>query len=271
MRKSTEAKETTVRNSVKILAIGNSFSDDCMEHVYGILKDLGVREIRLGNLYIGGCPLRLHLQNAKEDAPAYEYRTNHDGEWKTTPGYKMSDAIASEEWDFIFTQQFSGESGLAETYGPLEELLAYVKGLARGTPKFGWQMTWAYANGCEHDWFARYGNDQATMYEAIVCAVRERIARCEDIAAVIPSGTAIQNARTALGDTLDRDGFHLSLNVGRYVAGLCVVGALTGLSLEGISFAPEGVDVEKRKIALAAATAAIQTPYKISKIQGEKK
>ena len=50
---------TTVK-SVKILAIGNSFSKDAMEHLYTVLKAEGVEEILLGNLYIGGCTLDKH-------------------------------------------------------------------------------------------------------------------------------------------------------------------------------------------------------------------
>ena len=62
--------------SVKLLAIANSFSDDCMEHVYGILKSLGVENIELGNLYIGGCSLDQHCANLRGDLPNYEFRTN---------------------------------------------------------------------------------------------------------------------------------------------------------------------------------------------------
>ena len=37
-----------MQKSVKILGIGNSFSVDCMEYVYKILKNLGVEDIKLG-------------------------------------------------------------------------------------------------------------------------------------------------------------------------------------------------------------------------------
>ncbi len=250
-----------MKKSVKILAIGNSFSDDCMEYVYPVLKSLGVEEIRLGNLYIGGCPLSRHCQNAREDAPVYEYRTNNDGRWTTAFGHTLREAIVSEEWDFIFTQQFSGESGLAETYDTLDELLTYVKGLAKGTPKFAWQMTWAYPKGSPHEWFKKYGNDQRTMYESIVGAVKAKIFPRKDIFAVIPTGTAIQNARKVLGDVLNRDDCHLSFGLGRYIAGLCVAESLTGLSVEEIAYAPDGVDEEMKRVAIAAVKAAVREPF----------
>ena len=150
--------------SVKLLAIANSFSDDCMEHVYGILHSLGVEKIELGNLYIGGCPLTLHCTNLRGDLPAYEYRTNTTGVWENKLDVKMSEAILEKEWDFIFTQQYSGDSGIAETYDLVDELLAYVKSKATGNPKYGWQLTWAYAKDSTHEDFARYNNNQDEMY-----------------------------------------------------------------------------------------------------------
>lgn len=252
--------------SVKILAIGNSFSVDCMEYVYEILKNLGVREIKLGDLYIGGCPLIRHCENARDDAPAYEYYTNDSGEWRITPEYKMSDAICSEEWDFIFTQQYSGHSGMAETYTDLDELLAYVKSLVKGTPKYAWQMTWAYAKDSTHPAFVDYDSSQEKMYTSILNAVQTKIAIREDVEKIIPSGTAIQNMREKIGDVLNRDGFHLSYDLGRYVAGLCVVKALTGLDINGVSYMPEGVSEEQRSFAIAAANAACENLYSITKI-----
>ena len=44
---------------LKILTIGNSFSDDTMQYLYKVAKSAGVEKIKLGNLYIGGCSLDL--------------------------------------------------------------------------------------------------------------------------------------------------------------------------------------------------------------------
>ena len=254
--------------TVKLLAIANSFSDDCMEHVYGILQSLGVEDIQLGNLYIGGCSLATHCNNLRGDLPAYEYRTNETGVWNNTLEYKMGDAIDLKEWDFIFTQQCSGYSGTAETYDDLDELLAYVKGKAKGNPKYGWQMTWAYAQDAIHPAFVDYDNSQQKMYECILDAVQTKILPKKDIA-VIPSGTAIQNARLVWGDVLTRDGFHLDLGVGRYIAGLCVEKALVGLDIDNGTFAPEGVTDEQRKMAIAFANAACEKPFERTDINNK--
>ena len=250
--------------SVKILAIGNSFSVDCMEYVYDILHSLGVEGINLGDLYIGGCSLATHCNNLRGDLPAYEYWQNDGGAWRITPDYKLGDAIESEEWDFIFTQQYSGHSGIAETYDDLDELMAYVKAKQKGEPKYGWQMTWAYAKDATHPAFVDYNSDQQTMYEAIVNAVQTKILPRGNMR-VIPSGTAIQNAREVMGDVLNRDGFHLDYAIGRYIAGLCLVKSLVGLDIDNVTFAPEGVDEEKKKIAIAVANAACEKPFEVTK------
>lgn len=250
---------------MKILAIGNSFSVDALEYVYDILHSLGEENIELGDLCIGGCPLIRHCENLRGDLPAYEYWTNETGVWETTPEYKMGDAIASKEWDVIFTQQYSGHSGMAETYGDLDEVMAYVKSKQQGLPKYAWQMTWAYAKDATHPAFVDYDNDQEKMYRSILSAVQMKIVPRGNMT-VIPTGTAIQNARTALGDTLNRDGFHLSLDVGRFIAGLCVVGALTDFALDKVTFAPEGVDEQIKQIAIKAAKAALASPFEITKI-----
>ena len=39
--------------TLKILTIGNSFSDDSMEYVANIALSLGIKKVVLGNLYIG--------------------------------------------------------------------------------------------------------------------------------------------------------------------------------------------------------------------------
>ena len=249
--------------SIKILSIGNSFSDDGMEHVYDILYSLGVKNIKLGNLHVSGCSLAMHVRHAQEDLPAYEYRVNTDGKWVTKMDAKLTDGILDEEWDIITMQQVSGESGIAECYAPLDDLFAYVKKLAKGNPKYAWHMTWAYAQDSNHPDFARYGNNQATMYEAIVQTVQELIKPREEFFTVIPAGTAIQNMRTSyLGDTLNRDGFHLSFGLGRYTAGLAIAKALLGLDIKKIGFAPEGVTEQEKQTAVKAVEYAIAQPFK---------
>ena len=250
--------------ALKILTIGNSFSDDTMQYVYQIAKNVGVDNIYLGNLYIGGCSLNTHASNARADKGAYEYRTNASGTWSTVANYKMSDAIKSQKWDFISMQQASGSSGIEGTYSELGYLIGYVKALCPEATLV-WNMTWAYQQNSTHSDFSKYGKNQTTMYNAILSAVSKKIKTNDDIALISPTGTAIQNARTSyVGDNLTRDGFHLTMDLGRYIAGLTFLSKLTGLSVENVTFAPEGIDDNLRKVAIESAMNAIKEPEKVT-------
>jgi hypothetical protein len=66
---------------------------------------------------------------------------------------------------------------------------------------------------------------------------------------VIPVGSAVQKIRKIKefdyangGLSLNRDGFHLTLDYGRYLAGLVWFSFFTGRKAAEVSFAPEGVD-----------------------------
>ena len=52
---------------MKVLAIGNSFSNDAMRYLHGIAKADGV-DMKTVNLFIGGCPLSRHYANIHNDA-----------------------------------------------------------------------------------------------------------------------------------------------------------------------------------------------------------
>ncbi|MCH5180013.1 MAG: DUF4886 domain-containing protein [Erysipelotrichales bacterium] len=233
---------------LKVLTIGNSFSDDTMEYFYEIADLVGVGDIELGNLYIGGCTLETHLNNAKDNSPSYEYRTNYDGNWKTEFRYKMLDAVSSNDWDFISFQQASGYSGIESSYDCLDELMDIVEShcISKNT-RFVWNMTWAYQQNSNHSDFPRYDKSQTKMYEMITETVQKKIVTNKRIEIISPTGTAIQNARQYLGDNLTRDGYHLSYIFGRYIAGCTFFSALTGISPSMIVYYPTGVDVQFRR------------------------
>lgn len=105
------------------------------------------------------------------------------------------------------------------------------------------------------------------MYNAIVEAVQKKI-RNTDFFKIIPNGTAVQNARTSsVGDRITRDGFHLSYDFGRYIAGLTIVHALTGEDISDIEYKPSGVSDAYRKIAIESAMNAVANPYEVTQSQ----
>lgn len=253
--------------SIRILAIGNSFSDDAMEYLYDILEAVGYTDIKLGNLYIGGCTLSTHAANITSGEGKYDYRVNTEGTWTTTSNFSSVDAISSDNWDYISMQQASGSSGMPDTYEPyLTTIVNKVKEL-RPKATLMWHMTWAYQQTSTHSEFANYGKDQMTMYNAIVNTVKDKVLTKDDIKFVIPAGTAIQNLRTSvIGDNLTRDGYHLSTNIGRYVAALTWAKQITGCDVDGIEWRPAGNVYTAKQIEAIkeAVNAAFAKPFEVT-------
>lgn len=257
---------------IKILAIGNSFSQDAVEqYLYDLAKSDSCSVI-IGNMYIGGCSLEGHVNNARTDAKVYYYRKiGQDGrktEWKNVA---LDDALREEDWDYVSLQQASTFSGVYDTYvASLPELVAYVKQRLPAKVTLMLHQTWAYSNGATHVGFKEYNRDQLTMYRAIVNAVK-RAGKLVHIKMIIPSGTAIQNARTSfLGDTMNRDGYHLNLSYGRYTAACTWFEKIFHRNVIGNSFRPTGVSEKVCRIVQIAAHEAVKHPYKITNLSGLK-
>lgn len=257
----------TAPHSLKILAIGNSFSTDCMQYLYQILQSGGVEEIVLGNLYYAGCSLKQHLTFAKSNSREYNYYKNTTGIWSSTKNYTLTEAVNDEEWDYISFQQTSKTCGLASTYGStLTELLDFVDALAPDAT-FIWNMTWAYQQDSTHASFPNYGSDQQKMYNMIINCVNECIKPEKRFALIIPCMTSVQNARTSfLGDTLTRDGYHLDYNIGRYIGGLTWFCALTGLAPEVVDYNPSPAKISDDMLSVARESVAnaISAPEQVT-------
>ncbi len=260
---------------LKILSIGNSYSEDLMEYVYEIASGMGI-DVVIGNIKLSACSIDMHAENAKNDAAVYKYFTYANGSKVENlvdgqkDNYKMSDAIAAEDWDFVLFQQQSDATGRADTYGRLDELIAYVRGkLPKGcNAKFGFHLTWAYqkdvSNKDRLEAFTKYYDaDQNKMYQANSDTVKQVVESRDTLEFVVPSGTAVQNARSSfIGDTITRDGYHMSYSFGRYLIGLTLVGTLTGKSIDSCTFAPPVVNEAYRAVAIEAVNNAIASPYK---------
>lgn len=227
---------------INVLAIGNSFSQDATRYLRKIAQAAG-EDMKVVNLYIGGCPLWRHYKNICSDAPAYSLEI--DGE---STGFEVSirQALLTREWDFVTMQQVSHLSPDYESYQPyLDALSDYVMTYAPKAKQVIHQ-TWAYENGskrlCEE---LGYQTD-AEMFEN----VRNSYAQAaDDISAdlIIPSGEAMLLAAKQ-GYSMHRDTFHASLGIGRYLLGAVWFEALTGKSVIGTPLFPLDVPAEEQEI-----------------------
>lgn len=267
----TPSESEDEKSHLKILAIGNSFSRDGMEYLWDICKASGYEKVTLGNLYIGGCTLNKHWTNISQAKEAYTYYKNTRGIWNQMDQVSVRYAMEDEAWDIITVQQESGSSGQPDTYGDLDNILKWIeKNKTNSEAKIYWHMTWAYAQDSTHKSFPKYNSNQQTMYRAITDTVQAKILTDNRIDGVIPSGTAIQNLRSSyVGDTVTRDGYHLHKGIGRYTAAMTWFAAITGKSIDSISWMPssysslsEQLDVIKESV-----DHAIQKPYEVTASQ----
>ncbi len=251
--------------TIRILAIGNSFSDDATEHLWMCLKKAGVKRVIIGNLHIGGCSLDTHLENMKSEEKAYQYRKNTTGSWSTIQ-QSLPYALQDEQWDYITMQQSSGVSGFSSSYGSLDELISLVKGKIPQNCKLYWHMTWAYQSDATLAAFDNYNKNQLKMYNAITDTVQSTILPNKNFSGVIAAGTALQNLRTSyIGDKVTRDGLHLDLGIGRYTVSLTWIAEILGVDvIDSISWCPSSMSKDDLPAVREAVKNAVNTPFTVT-------
>ena len=239
--------ERTNSASMRVLAIGNSFSQNAATYLHDIAAASGT-DLFITNLYIGGCSLETHWDNAEHDAPNYERQEN--GVF-TGQMVSIRQTLESGDWDVITMQQASHFSGMRETYYPcLPRLAAFVRNLCPAS-RLMIHETWAYETG--FDGLSRYHDSQSEMYSLLKEAYEEaaRKAVSGQILSLIPSGDAFQLARenplyqTRFDDgrevKLNCDGYHATV-YGKYLLGAVWFEALIGHPMADNPFVPEGAD-----------------------------
>lgn len=246
--------------TVRILAVGNSFSEDAIDQYFHELCEAAGKRVIIGNLYIGGCSLERHLLNARTDSAAYRFRRiGHDGVTITANPVTLSSALQSDDWNYVSFQQASPLSGKYGSYADLKPLIAYADNVTQGRPTYMWQQTWAYSPTSTHGAFPTYNSDQKVMYDSIMSATRRVITDYPSLKVLIPTGTAVQTARIASGNyDLTRDGYHLDRLTGRYIAACTWFEAIFGESVIGNPYHPAGMTAEQARMAQEAAHSACE-------------
>lgn len=228
---------------MKLLSIGNSFSQDAHKWLFDVCKSAG-KEIYNANLYYGGCSLYGHWNFYVNGAAEYDYEIKGEVVRKIS----LYEALTAEKWDVITFQQSSPNCGKYETYQPfLRDLHKAVLEVCPNA-KFYIHKTWSYESDFVSVNFENYNNNQREMYERLSDAYG-RAAQSIN-AEIIPSGDVIQYLRDNTkefdyqsgGFSLNRDGFHLSYGYGRYAAALCWAHKLFGIDANDVTFVPDVCD-----------------------------
>ena len=225
---------------INVLCIGNSFSEDASAY----LQSISGGELYVRNLAIGGCSLERHYNNIVNNVVDYQYQV--DGVFVRVSS--VAETLKEREWDYVTLQQVSHDSGIIDTYEPfLGEIVKYIR---QNCPcaKIVLHRTWAYAETSDHGGFANYGRDRKRMFNAIIDTTT-KIAEKYGFD-IIPCGNAVEMASQLdefkLGAPLSmhRDGFHLTLDYGRYLTALVMNRYFTGRDATTVEFEPEGTDRE---------------------------
>jgi hypothetical protein len=212
---SLSAAEKT--RSLKVLAIGNSFSNSLMAQLPACAKALPGVELDFATLVIGGCPLERHWKNVVDSkdpefrpysvqwsfASAPDKKNHPFGDAMKKGKANIPQFLKAVKWDIVTIQQASHASWNEETYQPYaDNLIAKIKELAPQA-EIRVHQTWAYCNadkricgdatpGKPGSW----GFDQQGMHERLTAAYN-KLAEKHHLK-VIPSGDAVNAYRKAL-------------------------------------------------------------------------
>lgn len=163
---------------VKLLAVGNSFSQNATHYLNDIVE-AGGDTLTFQTISIGGCPMSRHwtnalaFQNGSTDSNAVA--------WKK---------LTADKWNFVTIQQYSMFSYKIETYRPYaKQLHDYIKSQVP-TAEVLVHETWSYR---PDDPIYKGDFKPADMYGQLRNAY-ETIAK-EIGSRVIPVGDAFENAR----------------------------------------------------------------------------
>lgn len=112
---------------LKVLMIGNSFSQSVLVYLPRIVKAERRHSLLLAQLMIGGCSLEHHVKMLKrsEADPSWKpYRTNYQKRKKVS----LPEMIVAEKWDIVTIQQASVLSWDKRKTQPFaDELIAYIR------------------------------------------------------------------------------------------------------------------------------------------------
>ena len=228
------AAAETPQKTLKVLAIGNSWSNDATSYLADIFKAEGYDiDLTVGRLYVSGQSIKGHWEYAQNNK-SYIYYKNTDCQWTTVGDYTIDQALQDEDWDIITLQQSGSTAGIPSSFNSdLDNVVDFINKYKPAKAKLYWHSAWSFER--DHDsslFLSNFNQDQVFLFECIINTIKQQILTRPAFQDVIPSGTALQNTRaTVVGDDLHRDGSHLN-TMGRVVVGYTWYCKLTGKTLD---------------------------------------
>lgn len=265
---------------LKVLSIGNSFTEDAMYYVGPIMESAGIDSETYSIYYVShsAASLAHWWQVASQD----QHVVLHCQAGKRMPVKEGTLAeLFAQDWDVVVLQQYSMDAINYATFNPwLRNLIDFIRDhCTNPNVTLAWQMPWSY-NDCDEPSLSHYERWALLVYTT------QQMSRIDGIDVVIPIGTAIQNARyTSLytPSLLTRDGWHLDCGVGRYIAACTWIQSLmapvydfTVLGNEAIPQPYSTIPAKyqllpvtsgNRSLCQQCAVKAVENPYELSSIK----
>ena len=212
-----DVKITDFYHSLKILFIGSSFGVDTINYVGDIAHSYNFN-IVIGNLYVGASGIKDYITFYESDRKISYYKWNLNAiAWENGTS-TVKEALSDEAWDFVVIQNGAYQSADESTYWDQDEkgniTNNYVSLFADiidrcclfSHPVICFNMTWAYSvyhtlsssQGSKDKWLSFGINQkqrQLGMYTELCRLAQKVLQHCPKVKFVIPSGTAVQNAR----------------------------------------------------------------------------
>lgn len=212
-----DVKITDFYHSLKILFIGSSFGVDTINYVGDIAHSYNFN-IVIGNLYVGASGIKDYITFYESNRKISYYKWGLNATVWENGTSTVKEALSDEAWDFVVIQNGAYQSADESTYWDQDEkgniTQNYVSLFADiidrcclfSNPVICFNMTWAYSvyhtlsssQGLKDKWLSFGINQkqrQLGMYTELCRLAQKVLQHCPEIKFVIPSGTAVQNAR----------------------------------------------------------------------------
>lgn len=278
------------KDEIRVLFIGNSFTEDATAHLPGILAAAGVQNVRMTRVYHGGYTLPEYNGNfATPNTCARRDCSIGDAQWSgnNTLDSSLEEILVSDTWDIVTLQEHTGNRAGWSWPGVLQEAIGgLVDKIYSAQPKHRPTILYLMAQTYAHDSYVLstyFNNDRSEMFSTVTGVVQQILSEtCVDL--VIPSGTMLENLRTTSvnvsnGLELTRDSYHMDYGISRYGAACTVfesiIAPCTGKTLDGNTYRYAQSSTESGKystpvtdtnapVAIKAAREACNKPFEVT-------
>lgn len=183
---------------LRVLAIGNSFSQDALAYVPFILRDLNIDvEIRIGILMKSSAILADHVDNFENKASVYTFYYYNGGDsWSTSSFKTIQWALTSSHWDVILTHQTStnADDWDSRFQSELNLFVEQIQSVVDYPVTYAWMLS--QARPAQKNGGINWSDEAILSRFSYTAAASKRVLEETSFEMIIPVGTAIQNART---------------------------------------------------------------------------